>query len=44
MSDNLSTITISQVAEHNSVSDAWVAIHGKVYNVTKFLGDHPGTQ
>ncbi|KAF5560703.1 NADH cytb-reductase [Fusarium napiforme] len=34
--------TIKQVAEHNSPEDAWLIIHGQVYDVTKYLADHPG--
>jgi len=34
--------TLQQVAEHNTDEDCWFAIHGKVYDVTKFLEDHPG--
>uniref|UniRef100_A0A0A9C6E0 Uncharacterized protein n=1 Tax=Arundo donax TaxID=35708 RepID=A0A0A9C6E0_ARUDO len=32
----------SDVALHASRNDCWVVIHGKVYDVTKFLEDHPG--
>ncbi|KAG2623516.1 cytochrome b5-like [Panicum virgatum] len=32
----------SEVALHSSRKDCWVAISGKVYDVTKFLEDHPG--
>ncbi|XXQ32476.1 Cytochrome b5 heme-binding domain-containing protein [Plasmodiophora brassicae] len=35
-------ITKTELAAHSSVNDAWVAIHGNVYDVTKFLDDHPG--
>lgn len=31
-----------QVAEHKSAADAWFIIHGNVYDVTKYLADHPG--
>lgn len=31
-----------QVAEHKSGEDAWFTIHGNVYDVTKYLADHPG--
>ncbi|KAI4970603.1 cytochrome b5-like [Hordeum vulgare subsp. vulgare] len=32
----------SDVSLHASTKDCWVVIHGKVYDVTKFLEDHPG--
>ncbi|KAM0900331.1 hypothetical protein ACQ4PT_020702 [Festuca glaucescens] len=32
----------SDVSLHASRKDCWVVIHGKVYDVTKFLEDHPG--
>uniref|UniRef100_A0A0D9XXU9 Cytochrome b5 heme-binding domain-containing protein n=1 Tax=Leersia perrieri TaxID=77586 RepID=A0A0D9XXU9_9ORYZ len=32
----------SDVAGHSSRKDCWVVIHGKVYDVTRFLEDHPG--
>nr|AFK48600.1 unknown [Lotus japonicus] len=34
--------TLAEAAEHSNVKDFWLVIHGKVYNVTKFLEDHPG--
>ncbi|KPM37995.1 hypothetical protein AK830_g8556 [Neonectria ditissima] len=34
--------TPRQVAEHNSTDDAWLIVHGQVYDVTKYLADHPG--
>ncbi|KAJ3052529.1 Cytochrome b5 type B (outer mitochondrial membrane) [Rhizophlyctis rosea] len=32
----------SEVAEHNTRDDLWMVIEGKVYDVTKFLDEHPG--
>ena len=32
----------AQVKEHTKRSDLWMSIHGKVYNVSKFLDAHPG--
>ncbi|KAK7428253.1 hypothetical protein QQZ08_005150 [Neonectria magnoliae] len=34
--------TLKQVAEHNSKENAWLIIHGQVYDVTKYQADHPG--
>ncbi|KAL2319239.1 hypothetical protein Fmac_028208 [Flemingia macrophylla] len=34
--------TLAEVSQHNHAKDCWLVIHGKVYNVTKFLEDHPG--
>ena len=35
-------ITIEEVAEHNTKSDCWLVIEGNVYDVTKFIPEHPG--
>mmetsp|Transcript_50840 Transcript_50840/g.80582 ORF Transcript_50840/g.80582 Transcript_50840/m.80582 type:complete len:82 (+) Transcript_50840:87-332(+) len=36
------SVTPDEVAKHNSDSDCWVIIGDDVYDVTKFLADHPG--
>eukprot|EP00252_Welwitschia_mirabilis_P018138 TRINITY_DN40366_c0_g1_i1.p1 TRINITY_DN40366_c0_g1~~TRINITY_DN40366_c0_g1_i1.p1 ORF type:complete len:143 (+),score=38.40 TRINITY_DN40366_c0_g1_i1:336-764(+) len=34
--------SLAEVANHTSKDDCWVVIHGKVYDVSKFLEEHPG--
>uniref|UniRef100_A0A7S0YUG8 Fatty acid 2-hydroxylase n=1 Tax=Hemiselmis tepida TaxID=464990 RepID=A0A7S0YUG8_9CRYP len=31
-----------EIRKHDSEGDAWVVMEGKVFNVSKFLNDHPG--
>lgn len=34
--------TLEEVSEHKGKSSCWFVVHGKVYDVTKFLEEHPG--
>ncbi|XP_074769653.1 cytochrome b5 type B isoform X2 [Athene noctua] len=34
--------TLEEVGKRNSNSEAWLVIHGRVYDVTRFLEEHPG--
>lgn len=36
-------ISLHEVKQHNKPDDCWVIIHGKVYDLTKFLPYHPGS-
>jgi cytochrome b involved in lipid metabolism len=36
------TFTAKEVAKHNSAPNCWLIISGAVYDVTKFLSQHPG--
>jgi cytochrome b involved in lipid metabolism len=36
------TFSIEEVSLHNSETDCWLAIHGKVYDATEFIPSHPG--
>lgn len=36
------TITWRELAHHNTLTDAWIAIKGRVYDVTQFSKLHPG--
>jgi L-lactate dehydrogenase (cytochrome) len=35
-------LTGADVAAHNSKESCWVIVHGKAYDVTEFLPEHPG--
>ncbi|KAF3480922.1 cytochrome b2 [Arthroderma uncinatum] len=37
-------LTGAEVAEHSSTASCWVVVHGKAYDVTDFLPEHPGGQ
>jgi cytochrome b involved in lipid metabolism len=37
-----SGITMAELEQHTNKDSCWLAIHGKVYDVTKYLDDHPG--
>lgn len=36
------TFTLDECKKHASDKDCWLVVHGKVYNVTDFLEEHPG--
>jgi L-lactate dehydrogenase (cytochrome) len=35
-------LTGEEVAKHNSRESCWVIIHGRAYDITEFLPEHPG--
>ncbi|XP_076232364.1 cytochrome b5 reductase 4 isoform X2 [Calliopsis andreniformis] len=35
-------VTLSELANHNKENDAWIAIRGIVFNVTRYMDFHPG--
>lgn len=35
-------LTGEEIAKHNSGESCWVIVHGKAYDVTEFLPEHPG--
>ncbi|KAI0777215.1 oxidoreductase [Trametes elegans] len=42
MSKRIRIFTEEDVAKHSSPDSCWVTRNGKVYDVTRFLADHPG--
>ncbi|KAJ2829235.1 hypothetical protein IWW50_000970 [Coemansia erecta] len=38
----VATFTADEIKKHNKREDVWIVIHDKVYDVTKFLDEHPG--
>lgn len=36
------TFTAEEVAQHSGRDDLWFVIHGKVYDITNFMDEHPG--
>lgn len=37
-----STLSMVELIKHNSAQSCWLLISGKIYDVTTFLGQHPG--
>ena len=42
MTQEKKTISLAEASKHKSEKDCWLIIHGKVYDVTAFLDEHPG--
>ncbi|KAK4103739.1 hypothetical protein N658DRAFT_445171 [Parathielavia hyrcaniae] len=38
----MAPLTGIEVAKHNKSDDCWVIVHGRAYDVTEFLPEHPG--
>ncbi|RKU47521.1 Cytochrome b2, mitochondrial precursor [Coniochaeta pulveracea] len=44
MANDKIQLTGVEVAKHNTKDDCWVIVHGRAYDVTEFLPEHPGGQ
>uniref|UniRef100_A0A7N8YR58 Cytochrome b5 n=1 Tax=Mastacembelus armatus TaxID=205130 RepID=A0A7N8YR58_9TELE len=40
--DGLRYYRLSEIEQQNTFKSTWIIIHNKVYDVTKFLEEHPG--
>lgn len=34
--------TLEEVQKHNKSDDLWIVLHNKIYDITKYIEDHPG--
>lgn len=41
-SPSVDVITLAEVKQHNSATDCWSAVAGKVYDLTNWIAKHPG--
>jgi len=39
--EGLAPITLDELAEHDGADSCWKAIHGRVYDITDYVPDHP---
>ena len=39
--DRQPVFTLAEVAEHASLENCWMAIHGQVYDLTQYVPEHP---
>ena len=39
---SLIALTPTELAKHNNKADCWLLLDGKVYDVTAYIGQHPG--
>ncbi|KAJ6515383.1 cytochrome b5-like heme/steroid binding domain-containing protein [Mycena sanguinolenta] len=42
MSSDKKMVTLAELRAHNTKDSLYILIHGKVYDCTKFLDEHPG--
>lgn len=36
------SLTWSEISKHNSLSDCWIVVNGRVYDITRYIPMHPG--
>ncbi|RMX49357.1 hypothetical protein pdam_00014784 [Pocillopora damicornis] len=40
--ESVKTIPLEEVQKHNAAGSSWLIIHNRIYDITKFLDEHPG--
>eukprot|EP00472_Partenskyella_glossopodia_P014638 CAMPEP_0197523740 /NCGR_PEP_ID=MMETSP1318-20131121/8613_1 /TAXON_ID=552666 /ORGANISM="Partenskyella glossopodia, Strain RCC365" /LENGTH=138 /DNA_ID=CAMNT_0043076531 /DNA_START=20 /DNA_END=436 /DNA_ORIENTATION=+ len=40
--DASKVFTLKDVEDHNKEEDVWFVVHGKIYDVSKYIQEHPG--
>ena len=38
----LKSYTLEEISAHNTEESTWIIIHNRVYDVTRFMAEHPG--
>ncbi|KAG2222549.1 hypothetical protein INT45_002680 [Circinella minor] len=38
----MKSYTAEEVSQHNKADDLWIIVDGKVFDLTKFVSEHPG--
>ncbi|XP_013784659.1 cytochrome b5-like [Limulus polyphemus] len=41
-SESVKILTLEEIAKHNDKKSTWVLIHYNIYDVSKFIEEHPG--
>ena len=41
-SKKIKKFTIADLKKHRSKNDMWIAVHGRVYDITGYKNEHPG--
>ncbi|KRT78582.1 hypothetical protein AMK59_8114 [Oryctes borbonicus] len=34
--------SLEEIADHDNLTDCWIVVYDRVYDITKFINEHPG--